>query len=299
MPRAFVVLNPVAGSAEDDVRERIEGHFAAHGWESRVYETSGGEDIAALARDAATQGADLCVAAGGDGTASAVAGGLVDTDVPLGVLPVGTGNVLARELSIPLDLDDALALLTGEHEVTRLDMIRVGDRRFVLNVGAGIGSLSMRDTEREWKQRLGMLAYALTTMRILLGFQPRIFDLTIDGQTRRMRASEVMVANSPAVGSPDVRLGADVHLDDGRLDVCVVRARSILDYLRVVWDVLLRRQDESRNVRCIPVDHSVRIDARRTLPVEADGEIIGETPVEATFEPSAVRVVVPRDRERH
>jgi diacylglycerol kinase (ATP) len=299
MPKAFVVLNPVAGSAEDDAPGRIEGHFSAYGWQPQIYETSGDEDVGALVREAASRGADLCVGAGGDGTASAVASGLVGTGVPLGILPIGTGNVLAQELGIPEDLDEALALLTGDHDVDALDMIRVGDRRYVLNVSVGIGSLSMRDTKREWKQRLGMLAYALTTLRILLGYQPRRFDLTIDGQTRRIRASEVMVANSPAVGSPDVRLGTDVHLDDGRLDVCVVRARNVLDYIRVVWDVLLRRQDRSRNVRCIPVQRSVRIEARRTLPVEADGEIIGETPVEATFEPSALKVVVPKERPRH
>jgi len=299
MLKAFIVLNPVAGSAEDDARGDIEGHFAAHGWECEVYETSGDEDVSALAREAATKGFGLCVAAGGDGTASAVADGLVGTDIPLGMLPIGTGNVLAQELGIPTDIEDALAVLTGEHETTALDMIRVGDKHFVLNVSIGISSLSMRDTKREWKQRFGMLAYAVTTLRVLLGFQPRRFRVTVDGREREIRASEVMVANSAAIGNPDVRLGADVHLDDGRLDVCVVRARNTLDYIRLAWDVLWGQQGRSRNVRCMPVNETVRIETRRTLPVEADGEIIGDTPVEATFEPSALKVVVPKGRPRH
>jgi len=299
MLKAFIVLNPVAGSAEDDARGDIEGHFAAHGWECEVYETSGDEDVSALAREAATKGFGLCVAAGGDGTASAVADGLVGTDIPLGMLPIGTGNVLAQELGIPTDIEDALAVLTGEHETTALDMIRVGDKHFVLNVSIGISSLSMRDTKREWKQRFGMLAYAVTTLRVLLGFQPRRFRVTVDRREREIRASEVMVANSAAIGNPDVRLGADVHLDDGRLDVCVVRARNTLDYIRLAWDVLWGQQGRSRNVRCMPVNETVRIETRRTLPVEADGEIIGDTPVEAAFEPSALKVVVPKGRPRH
>jgi len=299
MPRAFVVLNPVAGSSDEDARGDIEGHLAAHGWECEVYETNGDEDVSALAHEAASRGFDLCVGAGGDGTVSAVAGGLVGTDVPLGILPAGTGNVLARELSIPTDIEDALALLTGDHATTALDMIRVGDKHYVLNVSVGIGSLSMRDTSHESKQRFGMLAYAVNTVRILLGYQPRRFTVTVDGREREIRASEVMVANSAAVGNPDVRLGSDVHLDDGRLDVCIVRARNLLDYLRVVWAVLLRRQNESRNVHCIPVNETVRIDTRRALPVNADGEIIGDTPVEATLKRSVVKVVVPRDRERY
>lgn len=299
MPKAFVVLNPAAGSADDGARGEIEGHFAALGWESELLETTGDEDVEAMVRDAAKRGADLCVGVGGDGTVSAVAGGLVGTQVPLGILPLGTGNVLAQELDIPTDIEDALELLTGEHDVVALDMIRVGDKHYVLNLSAGIGSLSMRDTKREWKQRLGVLAYALTTLRILLGYQPRRFTLTVDGRPREIHAAEVMVANSAAIGNPDVRLGNDVHLDDGRLDLCIIRAKNIMDYLRVAVAVLLRRQDQSRNVRCIPVSESVRIEARRALPVEADGEIIGSTPVEASLKKAAVRVVVPKDRRRY
>ena len=207
--------------------------------------------------------------------------------------------MLARELGIPTEMDQALDLLTGEHDIAPLDMIRVGDTRYVLNVSIGIGSLSMRDTKTTAKQRFGVLAYALTILRTLIGYQPGLFTVTVDGRRRVIRAAEVIVANSAAIGNPDVRLSHDVHLDDGRLDVCVVRARTLLDYVRVAWDVLSRRQEDSRTVRCIPVQETVRIETRRTLPVEADGDIIGDTPVEATLERAAVRVVVPKDRRRY
>ncbi|HHX45161.1 MAG TPA: diacylglycerol kinase family lipid kinase [Chloroflexi bacterium] len=299
MPKAFVVVNPVAGSAEDSAHGDIAAHFAAQGWESEIHGMSGDEDVSALVREAVARGCDLCVGSGGDGTVSAVADGLVGTDVPLGILPAGTGNVLARELGIPTEMDQALDLLTGEHDIAPLDMIRVGDTRYVLNVSIGIGSLSMRDTKTTAKQRFGVLAYALTILRTLIGYQPGLFTVTVDGRRRVIRAAEVIVANSAAIGNPDVRLSHDVHLDDGRLDVCVVRARTLLGYVRVAWDVLSRRQEDSRTVRCIPVQETVRIETRRTLPVEADGDIIGDTPVEATLERAAVRVVVPKDRRRY
>lgn len=299
MPKVLVVLNPVAGSADDNVRQVIEGHFAERGWECAVHETHAGEDLSAVAREAAALGLDLCVAAGGDGTAAGVAGGLVHTQVPLGILPAGTGNVLAQELGVPADTESALELLTGDHEVAELDAVRVEGRYFLLNVSVGIGSLSMRDTEREAKRRFGMLAYIATMVRILIGYQPRRYTVTVDGQTRRLRASEVMVANSAAIGNPGVRLGANVYLDDGRLDLCVIRARTIVDYVGLAWSVLARQQERSRQVTWIPVRERVRIDTHSRLPVEADGEIIGDTPVEVAFEPAAVRVIVPKERPHH
>ena len=299
MPRVLVVLNPMAGSADENVREVIERHLAEHGWECDVHETREHEDLGVVTREAVEAGVDLCVSAGGDGTVAGVAGGLAHTDVPLGIVPVGTGNVLAQELGVPADTAGALDLLTGDHDVADLDAMNVGERYFLLNVSAGIGSLSMRDTEREAKRRFGLLAYIVTTLRILIGYQPRRFTVTVDGEARRLRASEVMVANSAAIGNPGVRLGANVYLDDGRLDLCVIRARTILDYIGLAWSVLARQQERSRQVSCIPVRERVRIDARHRLPVEADGEIIGETPVEVRFVPAALRVIVPRERPHH
>jgi diacylglycerol kinase family enzyme len=209
---AFVVLNPVAGSHESYVvRQALEDHLSAAGTMCEIHEAGSDEPMAEVIGAALTRGCDLMVAAGGDGTVSAVAGGLAGSDVPLGIIPLGTANVLARELAIPVDLDQACQLLAGPHATTRIDAMRVGPRCYFTQIGAGIDALMIRDSRREPKRRFGRIAYLWTALARLIGFQPRRFTITINGRQRRFRASQVVVANSGTLGQPPFRWGPDVR----------------------------------------------------------------------------------------
>jgi diacylglycerol kinase (ATP) len=292
--KAFVVLNPVAGNSDVNiVRQALEEHLGNGNWRYEIYETTGQERLADVVSVALDQGFDVFVAAGGDGTVSGVVNGLAHSNHPLAIIPVGTGNTLARELDIPLDVEDALAILVGEHEVRTIDAIQIGDRFFVLNVGVGVSAVMMRDTGRENKRRLGLIAYLWTGLKKLIGWQAHRFAVVVAGQEDTFRASEVVVANSGAIGDPAFRWGAQVRLDDGRLDVCVVRARNGIDYLRLAWGVLLGRQKHDPNMRCLSADRRIVITADRPLPVQGDGEFIGHTPVHVDVVPGAVQVIVP------
>ncbi len=301
MEKGFVVLNPMAGESGTRVRKRIEAHFEGAGWGCEVYETTGEERIAGVVRSALAQGeADMFVAAGGDGTVSGVAGGLVGTGVPLGVVPLGTGDTFARELRIPLDTEEALKLLTGSHALMEMDAMRANERYFVLNVSVGLSGLIMRDTPRAEKRRFGRIAYAWTGLRKLLGYQPHHFRLSIDGERWAMWASEVMIANSGALGDPSLRWSPKVELNDGRIDVCIVRARTALDYARIGVAVLLGRQSQEPAMRHFIAEQSVAVDAEPELPVQGDGEFLGRVPVMVTVVPSAVNVAVPEEgRDGH
>ncbi|MHC5539195.1 diacylglycerol/lipid kinase family protein, partial [Singulisphaera rosea] len=103
--------------------------------------------------------------------------------------------------------------------------------------------------------------------------------------------------NSGILGQPPFRLGPGIEPDDGRLDVCVVRARTVWHYLGIFWHVLLGQHKRNPNVRYLAVTHRVVISTKHPLPVQADGEIIGETPVEVEILPGAVRVAVPVEVE--
>jgi YegS/Rv2252/BmrU family lipid kinase len=292
----LVVLNPVAGSSESNlVHQALDRHFAAAGAMCQVHEAGAGDPIAAVVRAAVQRGCDLVVAAGGDGTVSMVAGGRVaqDRHVPLGILPLGTANVLARELGIPIDLDRACRLLAGQNELIYIDSMKVRDGFFFTQVGVGIDSLMIRDTRREDKRRFGRVAYLWTALLRLLGFQPCRFILRTDGRQRRARACQIVVANSGILGQPPFRWGPDIRPDDGRLDVCIIRARNLFDYLKVAWSVLTSQHRSSPSVRYLTAEHSVHIATRHPLPVQGDGEIIGTTPVEITVVRAAVAVVVP------
>ncbi|MFL5807401.1 MAG: diacylglycerol/lipid kinase family protein [Roseiflexaceae bacterium] len=293
--RIFVVLNPMAGSSTaEDVRQALDRHFAARAWQQEIYETTGREQVADVVRNALKHNYDMVVAAGGDGTVSDVAEALVHTDIPLGILPVGTANVLARELGIPIDLDGACELIVGEHMATSIDAMQVGDHYFMLHIGVGIDSLTMRDTARAAKRRFGRAAYLWTGARWLIGYQPRRFTIAVDGRRYRPRAAQVLIANGGALGMRLLRWGPHIRPDDGQIDVCVISARTLWDYLRVGWHMLLSQHDRDPNIRYLSATRSIAVDADRPLPVQADGEIIGQTPVQVRVVPDAVRVVVPR-----
>src|SRR5205807_1616439 len=156
-------------------------------------------------------------------------------------------NVLARELGIPVGLEPACRLLAGAHETKRIDAMRVGDRIFFTQIGVGVDALMIRDTKREHKRRFGRVAYLWMAFTRLIGFQPQRFLLEVDGQRSRRRASQVVLANVGTLGQSPFRWGPDIRPDDGRLDVCIVRARTALDYLRLAWNVMWGQHQRDRN----------------------------------------------------
>ena len=297
--KIFVVLNPMAGHCDvGAVREALARHLGTADLHYQVYQTSGEERLADIVESAIERGFDTLVAAGGDGTVSDLVDGLVYTGIPLGIVPVGTANTLARELGIPIDLDQAVQLLAGEHKFVRIDVGQVNDRYFALNSSVGVSVSTMQETNAQDKRRLGVWAYLVSATKTLAGAQPHRFEIEVDGRVEHYRASEVVVANGGAVGDPALRWGGDVCLADGELDLCVVRARSLLDYLVLAWNMLWGSQRQDRRLRCVRVKQSVRIDARSKMPVQADGEIIGETPMCISLLPHAVQVIVPMSLEK-
>jgi YegS/Rv2252/BmrU family lipid kinase len=299
--RIFVVMNPMAGSCTaDDVRQALDRHISPPG-EYEIYETTGqdDEDVVAIVRDAVDRGFTIIAAAGGDGTVSEVAEGLIETDIPMGIIPVGTANVFARELELPLSLDEACAALAGPQTTTRIDAMKVGDKYFILQIGIGIDALMIRDTERAAKRRFGRAAYLWTAFTRLVGYQPVRFTIVADGTRSRPRASQVLVANGGVLGIPPFRWGPHISPDDGRIDVCVVSARTALDYAGLIWHTLLGQQRRDRNVRYYGARQSIVISTDKPMPVQADGEIIGETPLQIKVIPHAIQVVVPAAQEAH
>lgn len=296
-PQVLVVLNPLAGTCTaDEVREALERHFTPVGKAYEVYETTGekDEDIAAIVRAALERDFKMVVAVGGDGTVSEVAEGLIHTETPFGIIPAGTANVLARELGIPVVLDNACALIAGEHQMTSLDAMQVGEKYYILQIGIGLDSIMIRDTERTAKRRFGRAAYLWTAFTRLMGYQPRRFTIVADGQRTRPRAAQVLIANGGVLGTPPFSWGPHISPSDGRIDVCILSARVITDYLGVVWHSLIGQQRRDRRLRYLSATRSIMLTTDRPIPVQADGEIIGETPLQVHVVPSAVRVIIPK-----
>jgi len=294
--RLFVILNPAAGTySARDVHEALGRHLNCADGSCDVHETTGHENLAELARAAVERGCDIIVAAGGDGTVSGVGDGLIGTPAALGIIPLGTANVLARELGIPVDLEGACTLLSGPHAIARIDAMEVDGRHYYTQVGIGIDALMIRDTKREAKRWFGRLAYLWTGFTRLIGFQPRRFHISVDDKPSRPRASEVLLANCGTLGQPPLRWGPNIRPDDGRITVCIIRARNVIDYLALAGHVVLGRHRSSRHMTYKVAQRTVAIAAGKPLPVQADGELIGETPIEVKVMPGALRVVVPEE----
>lgn len=296
MRRVLVVVNPVAGSADvEALRSAVDARFGGQDWAYEWFETAGDGHTGETVRESLGKRLDMVVAAGGDGTVSAVADALAKSRVPLGILPTGTGNGLAQGMGIPLDLEQGLDVIAGPHDVRPIDTLRLGDRHFVLNVTVGVSARMMSDTNSDEKRRFGIAAYIWTGAAKLGGFQPHRFAITVDGREHVLRAAEVIVANSGAIGTRFARLARQIIPDDGQVDVLVVRAGTLPRLLGVLFNVLLGRQSEDPALGRMIAQRSVAIEATRPIPAQGDGETIGHTPIRIDIVPGSVRIIVPRE----
>jgi YegS/Rv2252/BmrU family lipid kinase len=293
----FVVLNPVGGTSNPEaVRESLERLLSPAGKTMAIYETTGApdEDIGTVVQAAVERGAELVVAVGGDGTVSEVAGGLASSKVPLGIIPAGTANVLSRELGVPVDLEGACTLIAGEHDLAQIDGLEVDGKIYLLSIGIGLESIMIRDTPRAAKRRFGRVAYIWTAVTRAAGYRGRRFTIVADGNRTRPRAIQVLIANGGTLGVAPLRWGPGISPTDGRANVCIVGARLPSDYLKLAWSALRGKHRDNPNLKYLTVRESVTITTDPPLPVQADGEIIGTTPVTVRVVPGVVRVVVPK-----
>lgn len=293
--KVFVVLNPASGQANPAQIHTVLGqYFAPPAWDLEIYEITGQEDVTAITRAAREQGASLVVAAGGDGTVLSVANGLVNSHVPLGLIPLGTGNDLARVLMVPLDVEKAIQLLSGPHREVEIDALQVEDRYFFSNVSAGISPRVMRETRPEQKKRFGVLAYVWTMLKRSSIFQLHTYKLTIDGRPQMIRAAEILISNTTLLDRPPRIFGPPESICDHQLEAYLVTARNFREYLGLVWSLLRHPGKSAPQLYHLSAKDCVRIDANpHPRSVQADGEVIGRTPVEIKIAPQVLRVIAP------
>jgi len=234
---------------------------------------------------------DAVVAVGGDGTVGEVATALYGTDVPLGVIPAGSTNVIARELGIPVNPDAAAALVFGPHALKTLDMGLCDHRAFLHIAGAGFDSRIFIDTNRALKRRIGWGAYLVAAARNLFT-RPARFTIVTDDSVTEVVSPLVLVANGGSIITPALRLYPDIRSDDGWLDVLVFTATRPNQVLRSLGRLAMSGLDRSPFV--------IRLRARRVeliaeppLPVQLDGDVLYETPATFRIAAGALRVIVP------
>ena len=297
-----VVLNPDASQARRDL-QRVRAALAdspllAGG---RVIPCQGWEGGREAAEEAARSGARLVVAAGGDGTVNSVVNGIMAGDgrrPVLGVLPLGTGNDLARTLGIPADLDDALEVLE-RRIVRRMDVLRSeGDGgRYCANVSAaGFSGQVDEDVSDESKESWGPLAYLRSALANAAELRTYDVVVEIDGGEEIVEASAVnlVVANGRYAGG-GVPVAPDAKLDDGFADVVVLEAGPIPTLGLVVARMAAGRHREHELVRVVR-GRRVRISSTPAMPFNVDGELVGSGAIEFEVLRRELPVLVGRDR---
>jgi diacylglycerol kinase (ATP) len=289
--RVLLIVNPAAGRGKrDQIEHSIRAGLEGSGASTEVRRTEGPDDAREWAARSAADGFDVVVAAGGDGTVTAAAAGIVraGSDVPLGVVPLGTGNGLARVLHIPMDPARAVRAL-ADGTVVRLDVMRrVGtDALALIFFGAGLDAEINRDADPESKARFGYLAYLAAGARNLWGRRNHRIALTLDGHSEVLSAHTVTLFNAASLELAGIDVGPDVDPHDGQLDVAVLRSPGFLRSLAAV----LRLVSGPRGVGELRRARRVRIEATPPLLVHADGDVEGSTPLEVELLPHILPVI--------
>lgn len=297
MKEILVIKNPAAGSFNRRELERsLEKSLAGEGVSMTVLEVDHSRPLKPQIEDNIHSDYDLVVVAGGDGTLAGVASVLAGTEMPLGIIPSGTGNLLARELKIPLKTGKAVKVLTGNYSEKVIDVMTLGDRIFLSNIGVGLSGVTIRNLSKSDKKIWGFLAYIGGTLKNLGKVRPQRFTVEADGEIMVIRSPEISISNSGIINRMVIPQSPEIRMDDGALDVCYVKANSIRDYPRILFN-LIRRKPHYTIIRRIQVRNSIKVESEKPADVQADGELMGKTPVTVKLLPHALRVIIPSGKD--
>lgn len=302
--RARLVVNPFArnGHRLADLEE-AEKVLREHGWEVTRVLADRPVDVFTACREAVEAGCNVVIVAGGDGSLGQAADALAGTDVALGIIPAGTGNILARDLGLPIPApwypqafaDAARILVTAEW--WRVDVGRVDNghriRRFLNWCGAGFDALVTLRVEPypEEKRRWGVAAYVLPAVQELFHYQPAQWRVEVDGALVEGRFYLAVTHNSQLYAGI-LRLAPEAYMDDGWLDLALISARTPQELIAAFSQLVLWHVLPQDNVRLYKAQR-IHLEAAPPQPVHLDGDPLMETPVEITVEPQALTLLVP------
>jgi diacylglycerol kinase (ATP) len=291
--KAIVILNPASGKKTGEpINEAVKRYFTGSNIDYEIYETKKDDKPGDIVRARLKDGFDLVVAAGGDGTVSAVIDGLVGSPAALAIIPSGTENLLARDIAVPLEIEKAVELITGPHKFRKIDSMRIGKRAYILNVSLGISAAVISGTTPKSKSRFGRIAYLWTGILKIFTFRNRYLVVTIDGKVHTVRALEASISNCGLLSKVLYPKGPEVRIDDGHVDVYIMSLKTLLDYPLYLFARITGRPAK-RLSHFINCEKSISIRSKIPLPVQADGDIIGTTPIEVEVLAGALTVLVP------
>lgn len=285
-----VVINPAAGHDEPILNVLNDVfHPAGVNWEVSLTHRFG--DATRLARQAAEAGVDLVAAYGGDGTQMEVANGLLGTGVPQAILPGGTGNAMAHELKVPINLRQAAGLVVGSTKRRAIDLARMGDRVFMLRAYTGISASDA--ASREKKDKYGQLAYVQASLKLLKDLPHAHYRATVDGEVIEGEAVICFILNAGSIGGVmgvEIPQVGNVDISDGYLDLYAV-TKGVRP-LRAISHHIFHQGNSQAGVYTWR-GKEITLEADPSQEVWIDGELGGQTPLTVNAIPQALEIVIP------
>ncbi len=295
---AHLIFNPVSGNGNgqqdlDFIKQMLEPHLHLE-----VHLTTPEIDPHELAEQAIAQDTDLIIASGGDGTVSAVAGAVIGTEIPLGVIPRGTANAFGMALGITQQINPLRRaceiILAGKTRV--IDTARCNDLPLILLAGIGYEAGTIEKADREAKNRWGSLAYLMAGWQQLDEQQLFEAEIEIEGEIRTFQAGAITIANAAPPTSVLAQGIGEVVVDDGLLDITIAtvdnKIQAVTTILSMLGAALIKTSAELDNIVHLR-SPKVKISANPVQKVVLDGEIIGNTPLEIECLPHSLKVFVP------
>lgn len=295
MTRALLITNPVAARHDARALTAVRETLRQGGWSVEVAATAALGDARRFAERGRADGFDAVLSYGGDGTAMQVAAALAGTGIPLGLLPGGTGNVLARNLRLP-GRPVAAARTILRHAPIPIDLGVVerddGPHYFAVCCGAGFDAALMLNTDATSKRRWRRAAYVRAGLAALPHVVSAPHRFVIDGVETRLPASMALVCNCADLMPPLLRMHPDIRPDDGVLDVVALRADGAWQSVTAMLELLVRRGAAHRQV-WFARGRTIRIEVEGApRPAQLDGDVVGTTPLDVRVLPGALTVFV-------
>jgi diacylglycerol kinase (ATP) len=289
-PKVHVVINPAAGQ-DEPILNVLNDVFHAAGvdWENSLTHKSG--DATRLAAEAAASGVDLVAAYGGDGTQMEIANGLLGTGMPQAILPGGTGNAMAHDLGISLNLREAAELIVTSPKRRAVDLAKIGDTVFMLRAYAGLSA--DQAASREEKDKYGQLAYVQAGLKFIKDVPAAQYKATVDGEVIDGEALICFILNAGSIGAVmgmEIPKVGDVSINDGYLDLYAVTKG--VQPLRAVSKYIFHHKGSDAGVYHWR-GKEITLKADPVQDVWIDGEFGGKTPFTVSAMPQALEIVVP------
>jgi YegS/Rv2252/BmrU family lipid kinase len=291
--RALLIINANSRSGSEALTEVMEG-MRRIGIEPIHRDCGSREELSPLIVKEAG-GVDMVVIGGGDGTLNAAASGLAEVKRPFGLLPLGTANDLARTLGIPPDLEAALDIIAAG-KTRAIDVGIVNDVMYFNVASIGLSAELAQKLTAETKRRFGRLGYVITAMRVLAGARPFRADIISNGARARSLTLQIAVGNGRYYGGGNI-VAKDADIDDESLRLYSLEFVKAWRMIMMLHRFRTGKHGELEEVRTLHADR-FEIRTRRARPVNADGEIVTQTPAVFTVSPKAIEVFVPADADR-